>query len=91
MARTPWICPQLAQARAAALQVFVIELAAPCLTYITLSVVPQRIVVAVPEVMAGMLVASQTVVCVFAQMRYLLPLVLYKAAKEPAAVTAPAA
>ena len=64
-------------------QVFILELAAPFLIYVTLSVVPQRVVVAVPELMAAMLVASQGVVCVLAQMRYLLPLVLYKAAKQP--------
>ena len=66
------------------LQVFILELAAPFVIYVALSVVPQRVVAAVPELMASMLVVSQAAVCVLAQMRYLLPLVLYKAAKTPA-------
>ena len=71
------------------MQVFLLELLVPFVPYSALSFVPVRIITGVPEIVCLSLVSTQAAVCVLAQMRYLLPLVLFSMAPDRLAATAP--
>lgn len=63
-------------------QVFVLELLVPFVPYSAIGMIPVRVITGVPEIVCVSLVATQAAVCVLAQMRYLLPLVLFSVAPE---------
>lgn len=59
------------------MQIFILEMLVPFMVYGLIGLIPVRIVTAVPEIVAASLLCSQASVCVLAQMRFLLPLVLF--------------
>jgi hypothetical protein len=63
-------------------QVFFLELVVPFAMYSLIGIVPVRVVTGVPELVCLGLVISQSAVCVLAQMRFLLPLVIYAAVQH---------
>ena len=65
-----------------ALQIFLLELVVPFVMYSLIGIVPVRVVTGVPELVCLGLVISQSAVCVLAQMRFLLPLVVYGAVQH---------
>jgi hypothetical protein len=64
-------------------QVFFLELVVPFGAYSLIGAIPVRVITGVPELVCAGVVASQSAVCVLAQMRFLLPLVLYLSAPPP--------
>ena len=64
------------------MQVFLGELVVPYIMYSLMGFIPERIITGVPEIVCCVLIFSQTAVCILAQMRFLLPLLLHKAATQ---------
>jgi hypothetical protein len=64
------------------------ELMTPFVMYLGMGMVPMRIFNGVPEFFCVMVVVSQATSCVLAMLGQIVPLVLYKAAREPIAKTA---
>ena len=54
----------------------------PFVMYSLIGIVPVRVITGVPELVCLGLVVSQSAVCVLAQMRFLLPLVVYGAVQH---------
>lgn len=66
------------------------ELMTPFAMYLSMGHVPMHILHGVPELFCLMVVIAQAASCILAMMRHVIPVVLYKAAQEPAAQAAAA-